>query len=69
MNGTNTKRKIFIGNTTEASVLDYLFELLLLWEPANAFDEILISLPLAGQNVTHRWYARKGILIIKPLHL
>ncbi len=53
MNSGYSKSKIFMRDTTETSVSDHVTEIILLWKSPNAFDQILIRVPVSSQNLSH----------------
>lgn len=54
MNCTNAHRKIFVFRTTESSRFDHFLKVFLFWKLPDALHQVLIGLPLTGQNLAHR---------------
>ena len=55
MHGRDPEGEILVSDKPESCGSDHVLEDFLLREAANALHQVLVRVPIAGKNLTHRW--------------
>lgn len=67
MYATHASRQVLVLDGRKAGRFDHALEVLLRRKLADAFDQILVRLPLAGQQLSHRRDHCERVLVVEPL--
>lgn len=64
MDGAHAESQVLESGATESGVLNHFPEIFLLREFSDTLHQVLIRLPLAGQDLSHGWYDLERVLVV-----